>query len=219
MVASLGIVRGDAVALIHGGLYESMHAATFWAETGVVDALSDRGVDVLTPERLPEPRSWGQDADHVAEQLRNQVDRAVPIVAGSNGCSTAARLALAHPGSVERLALCWPVTANRGHAVERSLAERISQRSGDRAVSALLAGETLRGVLDVELASLTVPAAVMASDPENAAHRRVTAVALRRLWADAVELPAMSEPPMAGFEPGRFADAIGQWLAMGEVST
>lgn len=201
------------VALIHGGLYEPTSAARFWAETGVVDALSSRGFDVLMPERIAEPLSWVQDADHVAEQLRLDVAGPVPVVAGSNGCSTAARLVIAHPALVERIAFCWPVTVGQGQALDQSLAERISNRSGDRVAESLLGGETLRGLADVELRSVVTPVAVMASEPENLVHRRTTATALLRLWADSVELPGMPEPPMAGFEPGSFAEAVGEWLA------
>ena len=202
----------STIALIHGGLYEPTGPASFWMETGVVKALSRRGLDVLTPERLAEPSSWAQDADHVAEQLRAGVAGAVPVVAGSNGCSTAARLAIAYPSLVECIAFCWPVTVGQGHALDQSLAERISQRSGDRVAAAVLEGETLRGSSDLELASLATPMAVMASEPENPVHRRTTAMALLRLWADSVQLPAMPEPPMAGFDPESFADVIGEWL-------
>lgn len=212
-LGSLTRVSRPAVALIHGGLYEPTSAAHFWAETGVVHALASRGFDVLTPERLREPLCWGNDADHVAEQLRSNVAGTVPVVAGSNGCSTAARLAIAHPGLVERIAFCWPVTVGQDHPLERSLAERISQRSGDRVAASLLGGETLRGLSDAELGSLVAPVAVMASEPENLVHRRTTATALLHLWADSVELPATPEPPMAGFEPASFAAAIGEWLA------
>lgn len=200
------------VALIHGGLYESMGARRFWAETGVVDALSQQGYKVLTPERLREPTSWQEDADHVAGLLRSEVERALPVVAGSNGCSTAARLALAYPELVDGLAVCWPVTVGEAQPVEEDLYKRISERSGGRAATSLLGGDTLRGLADIELESLATPKAVMASEPENPVHRRSTAAALRRLWPDAVELPAMPEPPVAGFEPLSFAEAIAGWI-------
>lgn len=189
-----------------------MSAARFWVETGVVGALADRGVEVLTPERLGEPLSWEQDADHVAEQLRSEGTGALSIVGGSNGCSTAARLAIAHPGLVRRIAFCWPVTVGQDHQYEKSLADKISARSGDQAAAALLGGETLRGVLDHELTSLAASVAVMASKPENLVHRRATARALLRVSTGSIELAPMSEPPMTGFEPEAFADAIAAWL-------
>jgi pimeloyl-ACP methyl ester carboxylesterase len=189
-----------------------MNAATFWTETGVVEDPSSRGFDVVTPERLSQPRSWADDGEHVAEQLRSHVARPLTVVAGSNGCSTAARIAIAHPDLVERIALCWPVTVGQDHVLEQSLAERISGRSGEDVAGCLLGGETLRGVRDAELMSLVVPVAIMASEPENLVHRRSTTTALLQLWPDAVELPAMPEPPMARFQPVRFVEALTEWL-------
>jgi pimeloyl-ACP methyl ester carboxylesterase len=142
----------------------------------------------------------------------------VSAVGGSNGCSTAARLAITHPGLVQRIAFCWPVTVGQDHAQELSLADHISRRSDGQVAAALLGGETLRGVLDGELTSLAAPVAVMASEPENPVHRRATARALLRLSVDAVELPPMPEPPTTGFEPPKFADAIVRWLALGEAT-
>lgn len=201
------------MALIHGGLYEPMDATAFWADTGVVEALSRRGIAALTPQRLAEPRSWAEDADHVAVQLRSDVDGGVPVVAGSNGCSTAAHLAIADPGLVERLAFCWPVTVGQEHVAEQRQAEQISRWSGERVASALLSGGALRGLADTDLASLDVPVAVMASDPENAVHRHETAETLLRLCAGSVALPPMPEPPTTGFDPASFAAAIERWLA------
>ncbi len=213
---SLGVQR-QQVALVHGGLYEPMSAARFWVETGVVGALADRDIDVLTPERLGEPSSWEQDAGHVAGQLAAEGVGVVSVVGGSNGCSTVARLAIAHPGLVQRIAFCWPVTVGQRHPYEASLADRISGRSGDDVAAALLSGETLRGMQDRELALLAAPVAVMASEPENLVHRRATARALLGVLTDAVELTPMPEPLMAGFEPRAFADAIVGWLTRGET--
>ena len=211
------MMERHSVVLLHGGLYEPMSASRFWTETGVVRALSDRGIDVLAPERLREPRSWDHDAGHIAGQLDTGAGRSVSVVGGSNGCSTAARLAISHPGLVRRIAFCWPVTAGQDHEQELSLAGHISSRSGEQAAAALLGGETLRGVLDSEVASLAAPVAVMASEPENPVHQRATARALLRLSADFVELPPMPEPPTTGFEPPKFANAIVRWLSLAET--
>ena len=190
-----------------------MNAATFWTETGVVEGLSSRGFDVVTPERLSEPRSWAHDAEHVTEQLRSQVAGPLTVIAGSNGCSAAARIAIAHPDLVQRIALCWPVTCGQDHVLEQSLAERISGRSGEDVAACLLGGEILRGVRDAELLSLIMPVAIMASEPENLVHRRSTATALLQLWPDSFELLAMPEPPVAGFQPDRFVEAASEWFA------
>jgi pimeloyl-ACP methyl ester carboxylesterase len=183
------------VALIHGGPYEPMNAASFWAETGVVDALSARGVDVVAPERLSEPQSWAQDAEHVAEQLAD-VGRPVPVVSGSNGHSTAARLAVAHPELVERLAFLPAGDRRPEPGPQAGARVRIAETSGDQVATSLLAGDNLRGVRNDELASIAVPVAVMAAQPDDPVHRQATAEALLRLPADSVPLA-----PMPGFEP------------------
>lgn len=201
------------IVLIHGGLYEPIGAEGFWVATGVVEALSSRGVEVVAPERLEAPRSWEQDAEHVADQLAD-VGPPRPVVAGSNGCSTAARLAVARPDLVSRVAFCWPVTVGQGQGQghEQSLAAQITEVSGAQVAKRLLAGETLRGVTDDELAGLAVPAAVMASRPENPVHQGVTAARLGRLLADPAHLAPMPEPPVMGFDPAPFADAIVNWV-------
>src|SRR5690606_32218554 len=69
------------------------------------------------------PHSWDIEADDLAAVLDAAgVERAC-VVAGSNGCSAAARLALRHPERVARLLLSWPAaptTAAAQASFERS---------------------------------------------------------------------------------------------------
>ncbi|WP_206686201.1 hypothetical protein [Kribbella qitaiheensis] len=69
----------------------------------------------------------------------------------------------------------------------------------------LLAGETLRGVADQELAGLGIPVAVLPSVPENPSHQRKTVDALLGLIPGSRELPGCPEPPTPGFPPHREA--------------
>jgi pimeloyl-ACP methyl ester carboxylesterase len=126
----------------------------------------------------------------------------VTVVAGSNGCSVAARLALEDPGRVARLVLAWPASAGdpRVDAWARSLG----------VPEEMLVGETLRGLADVELVELGMPVAVLPSPP-NAFHQRPTADALLRLVPGAVELPGTPEPPRPEFVPDDLVSALLGW--------
>ncbi|WP_328648997.1 alpha/beta hydrolase [Amycolatopsis sp. NBC_00348] len=180
------------VLLVHGGLHEDMDARRFWGSTGVVSGLEQRGLRVHAPDRLAGARSWQSEADHLTPVLP---DEPVVVVAGSNGCSAAVRLALTHPGRVSRLLLAWPATAG-----DTSIDDRVRERVTDPAIAAeLLRGETLRGVLDGELAGLRVPTGVLPSAPHNPVHQRRTVDALLRLLPDARELPGFPEPVRPGF--------------------
>ena len=86
--------------------------------------------------------------------------------------------------------LAWPATAGDPQVDARAL------RLG--APAAMLAGETLRGVLDAELAGLRMPVAVLAGPP-GPFHQRRTADALLALIPGAVALPAGPEPPRPNF--------------------
>ncbi len=98
------------ILLVHGGLWDDgMDADRFWHKPGVVSGLERRGFDVLAPDRMPRPPHWTAEADHLLATLRDRPTAAV--VAGSNGCSAAVRLALARPDLVPRLLLAWPATA------------------------------------------------------------------------------------------------------------
>ena len=79
----------------------------------------------------------------------------VMVVAESNGCSVAARLALEDPGRVARLVLVWPATAGDPRV------DAWARRQG--VPEEMLVGETLRGLADAELAELTMPVAVVPS--------------------------------------------------------
>jgi pimeloyl-ACP methyl ester carboxylesterase len=175
------------VLLVHGGLHEDMDARRFWGSPGVVSGLEQRGLRVAAPDRLPGAISWQSEADHLAPVLP---DEPAVVVAGSNGCSVAVRLALTHPGRIGRLILAWPATAG-----DRSIDDRVRERVTDQAIATrLLRGGTLRGVLDSELADLRVPTGVLPSARPSPAHQRRTVDALLRLLPDVRELPGAPEP-------------------------
>src|SRR5215207_6095672 len=96
------------MVLVHGGLWEDMDAERFWVRPGVVAGLAAAGVDVSAPDRWPRPDSWAAEVRHLLPLLPED---SVTLVAGSNGCSVAARLAVDHPHRVLRLVLAWPATA------------------------------------------------------------------------------------------------------------
>lgn len=194
-----------------------MDGDRFWRRTGVVDALVWRGADPVVVDRLASPRTWFEEADHLAAALAGRLPGPAVVIAGSNGCSAALRLAIDRPDLVEAVALCWPVTVDPADDAGPLVAHIADQR-GPEVAAALLAGETVRGVTDDELRGLTTPAAVLAPNPENAVHRRSTADRLRSLLTDrspasgAAELTAMPEPPMPGFLADRFAETVVAWL-------
>ena len=94
--------------LVHGGLYEPMDAAAFWVRPGIMDGLSQRGLTVIAPNRIEGPTSWAEEAAHLV--ALNTLEGPAHVVAGSNGCSAAVRLAIDHPDVVASLVLCWPAT-------------------------------------------------------------------------------------------------------------
>jgi pimeloyl-ACP methyl ester carboxylesterase len=179
----------QAVVLVHGGLWEDMDAERFWVRPGVVAALEARGVPVLAPDRVPHPRSWAEEVAHLLPLLP---DEPVTLVGGSNGCSAAARIAVEHPDRVGRLVLAWPATAGDDEIDTLYLAAG--------APPELLAGETLRGLSDVELAGLRLPVAVLPG-AANRFHQRSTVDTLLALVAGAVELAPSPEPPRPEFPP------------------
>ncbi|WP_291415899.1 alpha/beta hydrolase [Actinophytocola sp.] len=138
--------------LIHGGLWDGLDAARFWHAPGVVAGLRRRGIEVDAPDRLARPADWTADA------LRLTPTRPVAVVGASNGCSVAVRLALTMPASVTRLVLAWPATAVDDPPTRALFAEL---GAGPAVVDALLAGETLRGTTDTELATLGMPVRVL----------------------------------------------------------
>jgi len=107
---------GEAVLLVHGGLFDSMDGARFWRAPGVVSDLVAAGYRVLTPDRRFHGRTtapfaahcWAREASDLLAVVGQAGLERVHIVAGSNGCSAAVRLALLAPETMASLALCWP---------------------------------------------------------------------------------------------------------------
>jgi pimeloyl-ACP methyl ester carboxylesterase len=188
--------RNATVLLVHGGLGDDMDAARFWALPGVTAGIRREGFTVLAPNRLHRPPGWGAEADHLAAFLPEQP---VAVVAGSNGCSAAVRLALAFPNRIARLLLAWPATAGDITVDSRTRAGLAALGASDQNIRALLDGQTLRGVTDNELATLTMPVSVLPSAPENPFHQRCTVDSLRRLLPGSEELPGCPEPPRPDF--------------------
>lgn len=108
---------GEEVLLVHGGLMDPMDGDRFWGRPGVVGDLVGAGYRAIVPDRRfggGRTRSdfvvatWEREVEDMLAVLdASGVERA-HVVAGSNGCTVAARLALAAPGRVRSLALCWP---------------------------------------------------------------------------------------------------------------
>jgi pimeloyl-ACP methyl ester carboxylesterase len=188
------------MVLVHGGLWEDMDAERFWVRPGVVAGLAGAGVGVVAPDRLPRPDSWAAEVEHLLGVLPG-----VPstVVAGSNGCSVAAGLAVAHPQRVQRLVLAWPATAGDPKVDEWSRQQGVPE--------SMLAGETLRGVTDADLAGLRMPVAILPAD--NLFHQRRTSDALLRILAGSVELPGCPEPPRPDFTPADLVNTLLGWLS------
>jgi pimeloyl-ACP methyl ester carboxylesterase len=109
--------NGDAVLLVHGGLFDPMTGERFWLTPGVGADLASAGYRVLTPDRRFSPgrttadfaaHSWDVEADDLIAVFDAAGVERASVVAGSNGCSAATRLALRHPERVATLVLCWP---------------------------------------------------------------------------------------------------------------
>jgi pimeloyl-ACP methyl ester carboxylesterase len=199
--------------LVHGGLWdEPMDAQRFWHRPGIVDGLERRGFAVRSPDRLRRPDSWTAEADHLAATLAGPV----VVVAGSNGCSAAVRLALARPDLVDGLLLAWPATAGDPAIDEPTRAALTEAGARPDVIDAMLAGGILRGVSDDELAGLARPVGVLPSEPDNPTHQRSTADALRHRLAAPVDLPGCPEPPRPGFAARRddFLDAVTSFAAL-----
>jgi pimeloyl-ACP methyl ester carboxylesterase len=145
------------------------------------------GWRVLSPDRLREAASWPAEADHLAAALARE-PAGMTVVAGSNGCSAAVRLALDRPRVAGRLVLCWPATTDDG--------------------------TTMRGVRDDELSALTVPVTVVPAEPENAAHTRATVDRLAALVPRARVVHGTVESPRPAFagDRSRFAAILEEVL-------
>lgn len=186
----------STVLLVHGGLWEDMDANRFWALPGVTGGIRREGFTVLAPNRLHRPPNWDADAEHPAAFLPEQP---VTVVAGSNGCSAAVRLALDFPNRIARLLLAWPATAGDITVDSRTRASMAALGASDQNIRTLLDGQVLRGVTNDELATLAIPVGVLPSAPENPFHQRHTVDTLQRLLPDSQELPGCPEPPRPDF--------------------
>jgi pimeloyl-ACP methyl ester carboxylesterase len=187
------------IFLIHGGLWdEAMDAERFWGTPGIVAGLESHGLTVLAPDRVREPASWDEDVAALAASLP---DEPVTVVGASNGCTPAARLALAYPQKVERLLFAWPATGGDTSVDIRTQSGLLARGAPEAVVKALLTAETLRGVTDDELARLGIPVAVLGSVPENPSHQRKTVDSLLRLIPGSRELAGCPEPPTPIFPP------------------
>ncbi len=109
--------EGPAVLLIHGGLFAPMDGEKFWVRPGIVADLVESGFRVLVPDRrfsggrTSAPfmtHTWDVEMGDMAAVMQAAgVDQA-QVIAGSIGCTVAARLWLANPELVESLLFCWP---------------------------------------------------------------------------------------------------------------
>lgn len=181
---------------MHGGLWDDMTAARFWDAPGIVAGLRRGGFEMHAPGWLTRACSWQAEANHLGSIL--PAGR-VTVLAGSNGCSAAVRLALAFPGRVSRLLLAWPATAADPVMDAHARQHLASLDASPQTIRCLLAGPTLRGVSDPELVSLTVPAALVPAVPPGRAHQRSTLDALLHLLPCARELPGCPEPLSPAF--------------------
>ncbi|NOK60717.1 MAG: hypothetical protein GFH27_549297n318 [Chloroflexi bacterium AL-W] len=110
---------GTPVLLVHGGLFEPMNGECFWETPGIAEDLRTKGYRVLVPDRrfgtgrttsTFTAHSWDIEAADLVKVITNAGVDKVHLIAGSNGCSAAIRLALNAPQHVRSLGLCWPAT-------------------------------------------------------------------------------------------------------------
>ncbi len=165
------------ILLVHGGLRGEIDSQRFWVDPGIVEDLEAAGYEVLAPDRLANARSWVEEGDRLRQFVIG--DPAV-VVAGSNGCSAALRLALDHPGAVESLVLCWPATPAPDET-----------------------SDAIRGVADSELVTIAFAVAIIPSEPSNLHHQTRTVAALGRLIPHAVVLSGSPESPHPDFPAHR----------------
>ena len=179
------------VMLIHGGLYESIGPEEFWHEPGIVAGLEMAGLHVITPRRLTTPTSWSDEVEHLRACIPSVPPR-WSLVAGSNGCSVAVRMTVDHPELVHALVLCWPATAGDPEVDQF-----------ERAPVEMLRGDTLRGVSDAELASISVPLSIIPSDPPNRYHQTKTVDRLLSVIPGATATRGFPESPRPEFSQHR----------------
>ncbi len=121
---------------------------------------------------------WTADARYLIRLLPR---RPVTVFAGSNGCSVGTRPTVDFPSAVDRLILAWPATAGSPVADARERARLAGLGAAPPIISGLLASDTLQGLTDAELATLTMPVGVLPSVPANPFHQRHTAEAMLSL--------------------------------------
>jgi pimeloyl-ACP methyl ester carboxylesterase len=199
--------------LVHGGLYDDMTADAFWTASGVTPALDRRIVSYAAADRPVRPTDWSEEADALAGHLAELDWPRAAVVAGSDGCSAAARLAIERPELVARLVFAWPATAN--DPVADALAAAVIEELGPSdARGAFLSGQTLRGVTDAELASIACDTVVWPAVPENQLHQSRTVNALLGVLRRPILSGGSPEPTHPAF--ASFRDAFVSMLV--EVS-
>ncbi len=221
-----------SVVLVHGGLWDAMDAEAFWGTTGITGGLTSAGLTVLAPDRPRRPSGWDIERAALGELLANQHEP-LTIVGASNGCTVAVLLALNFPHLVDHLLLAWPATAGDPALDARTRTGLIERGCPPDAADALLAGETLRGVTEANLARLATdaidpvgadaadPVAADAIDPVGAdAADPVAADAIDPVGADAAEpvRPDATGPAGAGTADPVGADVVGP-VGAGEAGT
>ena len=199
--------------LIHGGLWEDTGADFFWRRTGVIDGLSERGLNVIAPERLRRATDWPAEARHIAGATGDERD--LTVVGASFGCAAAVRLALDFPLVAGRLLLAWPAALADQFTTIRMRAGLSRQGARGGTLDALLGDTTLPGATDDELAELMIPVGIVPAVPSDPLHVRSTVDALLRLIPTATELPGCPEAPRPEFPPYReaFLDAVATFSA------
>ncbi|HUP16174.1 MAG TPA: alpha/beta hydrolase [Acidimicrobiia bacterium] len=195
--------HSTGVLLIHGGLFERIGPEEFWHEPGIVTGLETAGLQVIAPRRVIAPSSWSDEIEHLLASFPSLPSR-WSVVAGSNGCSVAVRMAIDHAELVARLVLCWPATAG-DPAVDKL----------EQAPEEMLRGETLRGVSDAELARISVPVTIIPSDPPSKYHQAATVHRLLFLIPGATSTRAFPESPRSEFgeQRGEFVETLVSLLA------
>ena len=134
------------------------------------------------------------------------------LVAGCNGCLVAVRLALAQPDAIERLLLAWPPSAGDPVVDDARLRGHLaSLGASPGAIDDLLAGQTLRGVTDSELATLQMPVRVLRSAPENPVHQRHTIDALLRQLRWKLRMAAATLGPTREAPQPHLVGTVDRW--------
>lgn len=192
--------REAPIVLVTGGLLGEIDPETFWDHTGIAPALRALGWGVHAPDRPTAPTSWD---DEVAALAAASLGAGAPVhlVAASNGCSAALRLAADHPDLVDRLVLCWPATGDDPAVDRHERARLLAAGAPPGVVDALLDGELVRGLRPDELRGLTAPAVLVPADPEDGHHQRRTVAELRRLLPNAAVGLATPPAPAPLFRP------------------